>query len=157
MGAFEYRKGDLYCEGLRVADVIQEVGTPCYLYSHKALVDNYQMFDEAFTSVKHMVCYAVKTNANLCILRTLARLGAGADIVSAGELYRALTAGFRPEKIVFAGVGKTEDEIYMLSKELVNKYKDQKYLLAAGCEISVLTPHQNLMAMRRASYLSPVC
>ncbi|MDD5491791.1 MAG: diaminopimelate decarboxylase [bacterium] len=116
MGTFEYKKGELYCEGLRVKDIIKEVGTPCYLYSHKALVENYQAFDEAFTSVKHMICYAVKTNANLSILRTLANLGAGADIVSAGELYRAVTAGFKPEKIVFAGVGKTEDEIYYALK-----------------------------------------
>lgn len=116
MGAFNYEKGELYCEGLKVSEIIREVGTPCYLYSHKTLEENYQAFDEAFTSVKHMICYAVKTNANLSILRTLANLGAGADIVSAGELYRAVTAGFKPEKIVFAGVGKTEDEIYYALK-----------------------------------------
>ncbi len=116
MCAFEYKKGELYCEGLRVKEIIEAVGTPCYLYSHRTLVENYQVFNEAFTSVKHLVCYAVKTNANLSVLRTLANLGAGADIVSAGELYRALTAGFKPEKIVFAGVGKTEDEIYFALK-----------------------------------------
>lgn len=115
MSAFNYKKGELYCEGLKVKEIIETVGTPCYLYSHQILIDNYQVFNEAFTSVKHLVCYAVKTNASLSILRTLANLGAGADIVSAGELYRALTAGFKPEKIVFAGVGKTEDEIYLSS------------------------------------------
>ncbi|MBI5554589.1 MAG: diaminopimelate decarboxylase [Elusimicrobia bacterium] len=112
MGAFDYQKGELYCERLKVKEIIAAVGTPCYLYSHRALVENYQAFNEAFTCTKHLVCYAVKTNANLTILRTLANLGAGADIVSAGELYLALTAGFKPEKIVFAGVGKTGDEIY---------------------------------------------
>lgn len=116
MCAFDYKQGELYCEGLKVKEIIEAVGTPCYLYSQRTLVENYQTFNEAFTSVKHLVCYAVKTNANLSILRTLANLGAGADIVSAGELYRALTAGFKPEKIVFAGVGKTEDEIYFALK-----------------------------------------
>lgn len=116
MCAFDYQKGELYCERLKVSEIIEAVGTPCYLYSHRTLAENYQAFNEAFTSVKHLVCYAVKTNANLSILRTLANLGAGADIVSAGELYRALTAGFKPEKIVFAGVGKTEDEIYFALK-----------------------------------------
>lgn len=111
MCAFNFRDGELYCERLKVKNIIEEVGTPCYLYSTETIVTNYEAFDEAFAAVDHLVCYAVKTNANLSILNALAKLGAGADIVSGGELSRCLAAGFKPEKIVFAGVGKTEEEI----------------------------------------------
>lgn len=120
MCAFAYRHGQLYCERLSVKTVVKEVGTPCYLYSREGLVENYHAFDNAFAALDHLVCYAVKTNANLSILNTLARSGAGADIVSSGELYRALKAGFKPEKIVFAGVGKTAEEIsYALENNIL--------------------------------------
>ncbi len=120
MCAFAYQDDELYCDGLKVKEIVAETGTPCYLYSQKTLIDNYAAFDEAFAAINHMICYAVKTNSNLAVLRTLARLGAGADIVSGGELYQALAAGFSPEKIVFAGVGKTEEEIaYALKNDIL--------------------------------------
>ncbi|MBD0355222.1 MAG: diaminopimelate decarboxylase, partial [Rubrobacteraceae bacterium] len=86
-------------------------GTPTYVYSHAALERAYRELDEAFSGLDHLVCYAVKANGNLAVLRALASFGAGADIVSVGELYRAMRAGFDPKKVVFAGVGKTEDEL----------------------------------------------
>ena len=120
MCAFKFQDGELYCDDLKVKDIVEETGTPCYLYSQKSLIDNYEAFDEAFAAIDQMICYAVKTNANLSVLSTLARLGAGADIVSGGELYKALAAGFSSDKIVFAGVGKTAEEIsYALDNNIL--------------------------------------
>ncbi|MGI9048539.1 MAG: diaminopimelate decarboxylase [Rubrobacteraceae bacterium] len=111
MDEFHYEGGSLFCEGVSLAEISQRVGTPAYVYSHAALEGAYRELDEAFSGLDHLVCYAVKANSNLAVLRTLASFGAGADIVSGGELYRAMRAGFDPKKVVFAGVGKTEDEL----------------------------------------------
>jgi len=111
MHHFEYQNGELYCEGVPVSSVAAKVGTPFYLYSAATLGHHFQVFDEAFHGFPHLVCFAVKANANLAILRLLARQGAGADIVSGGELYRALAAGVDPGKIVYSGVGKRPEEI----------------------------------------------
>src|SRR3989454_9372677 len=111
MHDFEYRHGELACENLPISRIAKEVGTPCYVYSYATLVRHYQVFDGAFQNVPHIVAYAVKANSNLAILRLMAREGSGADIVSGGELYRALKAGIPPSKIVFAGVGKSREEI----------------------------------------------
>jgi diaminopimelate decarboxylase len=108
---FHYEGGGLYCEGVPLSEVALEVGTPVYVYSHGALENAYRELDEAFSGLDHLVCYAVKANGNLAVLRALASFGAGADIVSSGELYRAMRAGFDPKKVVFAGVGKTEKEL----------------------------------------------
>lgn len=111
MDDFNYGEGSLRCEDVVLSEIAESVGTPTYVYSHAALKKAYGELDEAFSGLDHLVCYAVKANGNLAVLRTLASLGAGVDIVSGGELYRAMRAGFDPKKVVFAGVGKTEEEL----------------------------------------------
>lgn len=111
MEDFHYEEGGLCCEGVPLDEIARSAGTPTYVYSYAALERAYRELDEAFSSLDHLVCYAVKANANLAVLRTLASFGSGADIVSGGELYRAMRAGFDPKKVVFAGVGKTEEEL----------------------------------------------
>jgi diaminopimelate decarboxylase len=108
---FYYEEGDLRCEGVALSEIAGSTGTPTYVYSHAALERAYEELDEAFSGLDHLICYAVKANGNLAVLRSLASFGAGADIVSGGELYRVMRAGFDPKKVVFAGVGKTEDEL----------------------------------------------
>jgi diaminopimelate decarboxylase len=108
---FYYEGGDLRCEGVALEEIARSAGTPTYVYSRAAIERAYGELDEAFSGLDHLVCYAVKANGNLAVLRALASLGAGADIVSGGELYRVLRAGFDPKKVVFAGVGKTEQEL----------------------------------------------
>lgn len=110
MEDFDYRESELYCEGVRVSEIAESVGTPLYVYSHAALERAYRELEAAFSGMDHLVCFAVKANPNLAVLRTLASLGAGADIVSGGELYRTVRAGFDPKKVVFSGVGKTDNE-----------------------------------------------
>src|SRR5262249_40658790 len=103
-----------------LARIAAEVGTPCYVYSLATLDRHYRVFDEAFAGCKHLICYSVKANANVALLRALARRGAGFDIVSAGELFRALRAGADPQKIVFPGVGKRDEEIaYALESNIL--------------------------------------
>ncbi|HUP90852.1 MAG TPA: diaminopimelate decarboxylase [Solimonas sp.] len=111
MDHFEYRDGELHAEGLPVAKLAAQFGTPCYVYSRATLERHYRAFDEALAAVPHEVCYAVKANSNLAVLQVLARLGAGFDIVSGGELQRVLRAGGEAGKIVFSGVGKTVAEL----------------------------------------------
>ncbi len=111
MDEFHYGAGALHCEDVPLSEIADAVGTPTYVYSHSALEGAFRDLDEAFSGLDHLVCYAVKANGNLAVLRTLASLGAGADIVSGGELYRSMRAGFDPKKVVFAGVGKTEREL----------------------------------------------
>src|SRR5271166_2287910 len=113
---FSYSENDLYCEQVPLADLAQHVGTPAYVYSSQAILDNYRAYDEAFGDLPHAVCYAVKANSSLAVLALLARAGAGFDIVSGGELFRVLQAGGDPKKVVFSGVGKTAAEVeYALS------------------------------------------
>jgi diaminopimelate decarboxylase len=111
MHDFQYKNGELYCEDVPVKNVAQRVGTPFYLYSSNTLAMHFRAFDSAFAGVPRLICYALKSNSNSAILRLLGREGAGADIVSGGELFRALRAGIDPKKIVYAGVGKRKDEI----------------------------------------------
>ena len=111
MDHFEYRNGRLYAEDVPVADLARRFGTPCYVYSRATLTRHFRVFDDAFGSHPHLVCYAVKANGNLGVLGVLARLGSGFDIVSVGELERVLAAGGEPGRVVFSGVGKREDEI----------------------------------------------
>lgn len=111
MNDFVYSDGVLFCEELRVQDIAEKVGTPFYLYSKNTFVRHFQVVDRAFSETPHIVCFSVKANSNVAILRLLGNEGAGADVVSAGELYRALKAGIDPKKIVFAGLGKTAAEI----------------------------------------------
>lgn len=111
MDYFRYRQGELYVEDLPIADLAERFGTPLYVYSARTLVDHFDRFAQAFASVKPNVCFAIKSCQNLAILRLLRERGAGFDVVSGGELARALEAGANPEDLVFAGVGKTDEEI----------------------------------------------
>ncbi len=108
---FDYRNNQLCAEQVPLADIAQRFGTPCYVYSHTALADGYQQFAAAFKGHEHLICYAVKANSNLAILNLFAKLGAGFDIVSGGELQRVLAAGGAANKVVFSGVGKTAAEM----------------------------------------------
>ncbi len=109
--SYYYGEGELRCESVALSEIAESAGTPTYVYSYGALEKAYRELDEAFAGLDHLVCYAVKANSNLAVLRALASFGAGADIVSGGELYRVMRAGFDPKKVVFAGVGKTEEEM----------------------------------------------
>lgn len=111
MHNFEYRQGELYCEQVAVSQIAKEVGTPCYIYSHATLIRHVRAYDSAFKNVPHLIAFAMKANSNLAILRLMAKEGCGVDIVSGGELFRALKAGVPASKIVFAGVGKNAEEI----------------------------------------------
>jgi len=116
MNHFEYRNGEMFAEGVALKRIAQEVGTPAYVYSLAALKHQFQIFDQAFAKVAHVVCFSVKANSNLALLRAFAKSGSGFDIVSGGELFRALKVGADPKKIVFSGVGKKKQEIeYALS------------------------------------------
>ncbi|MBS8241861.1 diaminopimelate decarboxylase [Marinobacter lipolyticus] len=111
MDHFNYRNGQLYAEDVPVADIAARFGTPAYVYSRATLERHYRAYDEALAGRPHLVCYAVKANSNLAVLNVLARLGAGFDIVSAGELERVIRAGGDPARVVFSGVGKQEWEM----------------------------------------------
>src|SRR3954466_1560830 len=111
MHGFHYRGKKLYCEGVAIDSLAKKFGTPLYIYSQKTLTDHFQNLDQALAPLDHLVCFAMKSNSNQAVLRVLANLGSGFDIVSEGELRRAIAAGGDASKCVFAGVGKTESEI----------------------------------------------
>src|SRR6516162_8215696 len=111
MHHFDYRGGVLHAEGVAIDRLAAAVVTPFYCYSTATLTRHYQVFAAAFADVRALVCYAMKANSNQAVIKTLAKLGAGADVVSGGELQRALAAGIPPGKILFSGVGKTETEL----------------------------------------------
>jgi len=111
MNPFAYQDRQLNAENVRLADVADKVGTPCYVYSRAAIEERFRAFDSALAGRDHLVCYAVKANSNLAVLDLLARLGSGFDIVSGGELERVLAAGGDPARVVFSGVGKTPEEM----------------------------------------------
>ncbi|HBL23195.1 MAG TPA: diaminopimelate decarboxylase [Deltaproteobacteria bacterium] len=111
MDYFEYRNGELFCEDVPVKAVARKVGTPFYLYSYGTFERHFRVFDGAFADMPHLVCYSLKANSNGALVRTVAKLGGGADIVSGGELYRALEAGIPAERIVYSGVGKSAGEL----------------------------------------------
>ncbi len=111
MDHFQYRDGALFAEDVSLATIAEAVGTPVYVYSAATLRRHYRVFTQAFAGRKHLVCYAMKANSNQAVLRLLADMGAGMDIVSGGELARAKAAGVPGEKIIFSGVGKTDEEI----------------------------------------------
>jgi diaminopimelate decarboxylase len=111
MHYFEYKKGQLYCEKVPMAEIAAAVGTPFYAYSYRTFERHFRVFNDAFRKTPHVTCYSCKANASSAILRMTAKFGGGADIVSGGELYKALRAGIPANKIVFSGVGKTEEEL----------------------------------------------
>lgn len=111
MHYFQYKNGQLHAEDIAVADLVHEYGTPLYIYSATTLKRHFKAFDTAFDGIDHLTCYSVKANSNMSFLKILAQEGAGTDIVSGGELFRALRAGVDPGKIVYSGVGKKTVEI----------------------------------------------
>jgi diaminopimelate decarboxylase len=122
MHDFHYVGNKLCCEGVALETLAQKFGTPLYVYSQHTLTDHFQKLDTAMAPVDHLVCFAVKSNSNLSVLRVLANLGSGFDIVSAGELQRVIAAGGDPRKCVFAGVGKTEKEIEFALRQNVYSF-----------------------------------
>ena len=122
MHDFRYIGKKLYCEGVAVEALARRFGTPLYVYSQHTLSDHFQKLDRAMSPVEHLVCFSVKSNSNLSVLRTLTNLGSGFDIVSGGELRRVMAAGGDPRRCVFAGVGKTEDEIEFALRQNVYSF-----------------------------------
>ena len=120
MHHFQYRGDQLMCEEVPIERIAEQVGTPFYLYSHATLTHHFRVFDQAFAGIPHLICFAMKANSNLALLKLFGDLGSGADVVSGGELYRALKAGIPPRRIVFAGVGKTREEMdYALKSDIL--------------------------------------
>ena len=120
MHDFHYKGDELFCEEVSIQRIVEQVGTPCYIYSHQAIHRQFHDFDDAFKDIHHIVAYAMKANSNIGVLRVLAKEGSGADIVSGGELFRTLKAGVPSNKIVFAGVGKSPEEIrYALESDIL--------------------------------------
>ncbi len=119
-----YKKKNLYIEKLTVGDLAKKFNTPFYCYSYKKLRDNISQFKNNFSNINPLICFSVKSNNNLGILKIIRSFGLGADVVSKGELLRVLKAGFNPNKIVFSGVGKTEEEISFAiqKKNSANQY-----------------------------------
>src|SRR3989454_12539864 len=108
MHEFRYAAGKLYCEGVSIGSLVEKFGTPLYVYSQRTLTSHFQKLDKALAPLDHLICYAVKANSNLAVLRTLSNLGAGFDIVSEGELRRVIAAGGHPKKGALGGVGQYE-------------------------------------------------
>ncbi|MBW2001894.1 MAG: diaminopimelate decarboxylase [Deltaproteobacteria bacterium] len=111
MNHFVYKNDDLFCEDVPIRDIVDKVGTPFYCYSHATITRHFRAFQDAFKDLDHLTCFSVKSSSNLAILKIIALHGGGADIVSGGELFRALKAGIAPDKIVYSGVGKTPEEM----------------------------------------------
>jgi len=119
MHDFYYKKRELYCDKVRVSKILKKTGTPAYIYSQKTFLDHLAKLRKAFRSAKPLICYSVKANSNLAVLRALVKKGAGLDIVSGGELFRARKAKCQGKRIVYAGVGKTADEIRVAIKSRI--------------------------------------
>jgi len=133
MQAFQYQDHELFCEGVPVSDIVRKVGSPVYVYSRQRLISNFKAVEAGLSAKDHLVCYALKANGNLNILKVFADMGCGADVVSGGELSLALKTGIPPEKIVFAGVGKTDDEI-----ELAARHRILSINVESFAEISII-------------------
>jgi diaminopimelate decarboxylase len=137
MHSFHYQRGKLTCESYPLDKAAERYGTPLYVYSTQTIVDHYQRLDQAVQELRHEICYAVKANSNLSVIRLLADQGAGFDIVSGGELYRVIKAGGNPAKCTFAGVGKSREEIeYALRCEVLSFNIESEQELSAIDEIA---------------------
>ena len=137
MHHFIYRGQDLYCEDVRIEDIVKEVGTPLYIYSHETLCRHFRAFDGAFSDMDHLTCFSVKSNSNIAILRLFANEGGGADIVSAGELFRCVKAGVPMERIVYSGVGKSR--------------KDLEYAIGHGILMFNVESEQELFSLNKVA------
>jgi diaminopimelate decarboxylase len=142
---FLYKKGVLHAEDVPLAEIAATVGTPFYVYSTATLERHFRLFDEALDGMDHLVCYAMKAASNVAILKTLARLGAGMDVVSAGEYMRARAAGVPGERIVFSGVGKTQGEMRLALEGGIRQFNvesepEMEVLSAVAVELGVIAP-----------------
>lgn len=145
MHSFHYSNGSLHCEGISIADLANQYGTPLYVYSSETFRDRYTRLDGAFSSINHEVAYAVKANSNLSILSLLVKMGSGFDIVSGGELFRVIKAGGDPGKCTFAGVGKTREEIeYALQQGIysinVESEEEAFFINQVASELNLVAP-----------------
>ena len=149
MHSFHYQQGKLYSESTDLASLAEQHGTPLYVYSEQTILDHYRRLNGALDPLDREICYAVKANSNLAILRLLAEEGAGFDIVSGGELYRIITAGGDPAKCTFAGVGKTRDEIaYALYNNIASFNIESEEELLAIDEVASSLDHKAPIAVR---------
>ena len=142
MHDFKYKNNELYCEQVRIAEIADKVSTPFYLYSYNTLLSHYRKLAAAFRALSPVICYSMKANSNLAILRALVKAGSGLDIVSGGELYKALLVGCDPKKIVYASVGKTEEEIRQaISKQIlffnVESLSELELINRVACDLGV--------------------
>jgi diaminopimelate decarboxylase len=149
MHHFNYRAGILHAENVSLARLAEEVGTPFYCYATATLERNYRRLTEAFRGSHHLICYALKANSNQAVLKTLGRLGAGMDVVSEGEFRRARAAGVPPEKIIFAGVGKTLEEMaYAVAEEILGFNVESEPELEALSELATRLKKTARVALR---------
>lgn len=142
MHDFKYKNNELYCEAVKIADIADKVSTPFYLYSYNTLLSHYRKLAAAFRALSPVICYSMKANSNLAILRALVKAGSGLDIVSGGELYKALLVGCDPKKIVYASVGKTEEEIRQaIAKQIlffnVESLSELELINRVACDLGV--------------------
>jgi diaminopimelate decarboxylase len=145
MHSFRYVGRELHCEGVALSALVKKHGTPLYVYSQATLSDHYRKLDEAMAPIDHLICFAMKSNSNLAVIRTLAGLGSGFDTVSAGELARTIAAGGDPAKCVFAGVGKTEEEIAYALKQGIYSFNveseaELKRISAVAVKLKKIAP-----------------
>ena len=149
MHHFQYQGNELYAEEVPLKEIVAKVGSPVYVYSYATLTRHFKAFDDAFTGVPHTICYSVKANSNLAVLKTFVKLGGGVDIVSGGELYRALQAGADPKKVVYSGVGKKDDEIeYALNTGILMFNVESEQELTRISEIASRTGKKAGIAIR---------
>ncbi|HVM82531.1 MAG TPA: diaminopimelate decarboxylase [Candidatus Binatia bacterium] len=149
MNPFHHQDGELYAEGVALRRIAEEVGTPCYVYSSAAISDRYQAYERALSGFNARIYYSVKANSNQAVIATLAKLGSGADVVSVGEMYRALKAGVAANDIVFAGVGKTRDEMAAALKAGIHQFNvESRGELLALNEVAVSLGTRAPVALR---------
>jgi len=149
MDSFSYKNGELFCENTPVSKIVEEVGSPLYIYSSETLENHFNAVDKAFEAFEHLISFAVKANSNIAVLKTLADMGCGMDIVSGGELYRARKAGVEPKKIVYAGVGKKEDEIrYALDEGILQFNVESRQELEKINEVALQMGKKAPIALR---------
>ncbi len=127
MNFFDYHNDEMMCEGVRLGEIAERVGTPAYIYSKRALLDAFHEFDSAFAGIDHLVCYSMKANSNLNVCKIFYTAGSGVDCNSGGEFFRALKAGVDPHRIIFTGVGKTEEEMRMVLQHDVMMIKVESF------------------------------
>jgi diaminopimelate decarboxylase len=156
MHSFHYQRGKLTCESYSLDKAAEQYGTPLYVYSTQTIADHYQRLDQSLHNLSHQICYAVKANSNLAVIRLLAERGAGFDIVSGGELYRVIKAGGNPLKCTFAGVGKSREEIeYALRCEVLSFNVESEQELAVISEIAKSLNKRAPVAIRVNPGVSP--